>query len=278
MKETFRLELVSKMPATGATDQKSSVLVPPPLLFIHGACQAAWCWLGPFCDVFLEAGWPCHFFSLRSHGASGTGGKRLSTCTMGDYLRDVIRAANLVDSQIPPVVIGHSMGGRLAQMYAQNHPVSALVLMAPVPLNGLWRSTLRFARQHPWVYGKMLRQRSLQPIASDLEIVRKLFFHPEMDHPEATRYWEKLQDESFLAYLQLHQPLRPRSIGAPVLVLGAQSDWLIGDQDVLQTATTYRADCRRFSGLGHDMMLGPRAEDVASYICSWLRSQSLTRS
>src|SRR5512141_2985715 len=49
---------------------------PAPLLFVHGAWHAAWCWDEHFLDFFAGQGFAVHALSLQGHGAS-EGGERL---------------------------------------------------------------------------------------------------------------------------------------------------------------------------------------------------------
>ena len=49
----------------------------------------------------------------------------------------------------PPVLIGHSMGGMVAQKYLESHEAAGLVLMASVPPQGLWAAALGLAFQKP---------------------------------------------------------------------------------------------------------------------------------
>lgn len=80
---------------------------PTPLLFVHGASIAAWCWDEHFLDFFASRGYRAAALSLRGHGAS-TLSKPLNSCSLADYVDDV----NAVVGKLgfPPVLIGHSLG------------------------------------------------------------------------------------------------------------------------------------------------------------------------
>ncbi|HEX9180581.1 MAG TPA: alpha/beta fold hydrolase, partial [Burkholderiales bacterium] len=41
-----------------------------PLLFVHGAFSAAWCWAEHFLPYFADRGYDSYAVSLRGHGAS----------------------------------------------------------------------------------------------------------------------------------------------------------------------------------------------------------------
>jgi hypothetical protein len=92
----------------------SSDIHPAPLLFVHGGWHAAWCWDEHFLDFFADAGYRAIALSLRGHGSSPNA-RPLSQCSVADYVEDVCSVADGLPTS--PVLIGHSMGGFLVQMY-----------------------------------------------------------------------------------------------------------------------------------------------------------------
>ena len=60
---------------------------PVPLLFVHGAWHAAWCWDENFLDFFADKGYQALALSLRNHGNSYTKNRR--TCSVADWVSDV---------------------------------------------------------------------------------------------------------------------------------------------------------------------------------------------
>src|SRR5689334_22597448 len=58
---------------------------PVPLLFVHGAWHAAWCWDEHFLAFFADRGYRAVALSLRGHGGSPTS-KPLSRCSAADYV------------------------------------------------------------------------------------------------------------------------------------------------------------------------------------------------
>lgn len=101
----------------------------PPILLIHGAANSAWIWRD-WGQVLAGLGWPAYALALRGH----RGGRPvdLGEITMDSYREDVeLAAAHLPEA---PVVIGWSMGGLVALMYAATRPdPRALVVLAPSP-------------------------------------------------------------------------------------------------------------------------------------------------
>ena len=123
---------------------------PAPLLFVHGAWHAAWCWDEHFLDFFANEGFRAAAVSLRGHGAS-TSSKPFSSATFADHVDDVQSAVDTLGAE--PVLVGHSLGGLVVQKYLENHDAPAAVLMAPHPpqLNRRAIVALLAVRKHPWL-------------------------------------------------------------------------------------------------------------------------------
>ena len=100
----------------------------PPLLLIHGAFSHAG-HFGGWARFFAQAGFDCHVASLPGHAPSDPGA--LAALTMADYLAALQRACAQLTA--PPILIGHSMGGLLAQQLAATGPCAALGCVASAP-------------------------------------------------------------------------------------------------------------------------------------------------
>jgi pimeloyl-ACP methyl ester carboxylesterase len=246
---------------------------PAPLLFIHGAWHAAWCWDEHFLGFFADRGYRAVALSFRGHGDSPTD-KRLRDCSFADYLDDIASVARRLPS--PPVLIGHSMGGALVQKYLEVNDAPAAVLMASSPPQGYLRSGLRWLRRHPWHFTKLsITGRSL-PYVSTPELARKRFFSPNTPEELVVRYSSRLQEESARSgrdgLLTLPKPTKVR---APVLVLGAHHDGSVTPEEVRATARAYCTEPVFFGDMGHNMMLEPGWPAVAQRIDDWLVARGL---
>src|SRR6202043_817899 len=67
----------------------------------------------------------------------------VSGVSMTDYAADIARLCNELPE--PPVLLGHSMGGLVAQLAARRADIQALVLLAPSPPWGVAGSSLEEA-------------------------------------------------------------------------------------------------------------------------------------
>jgi pimeloyl-ACP methyl ester carboxylesterase len=247
---------------------------PVPLLFVHGAWHAAWCWEEHFLDFFAGLGYRAVALSLRGHGASSTQ-KPLRACTISDFVADVAEVADTLPT--PPVIIGHSLGGLIAQKYLESHPAPAGVLLGSVPPSGSLGSAARWLGRHPWHFAMIsLTGRSL-PYVSTPALARERFFSPDTPSGLVDEYAGRLQEASARAGFECLAlaRARPDRITTPLLVLGAEHDGATSRAEVLATARAYRTAAEFLEGVGHNVMLEPGWAGVARRIDRWLSERSL---
>ena len=248
---------------------------PVPLLFVHGAWHAAWCWDENFLDLFADRGYRAVALSLRGHGSSPAQ-KGLRRCSVADYVDDVAEAA----AQLPiqPVLVGHSVGGFVIQKYLEHHTAAGAILVASVPPTGVLRATLHIARHHPVPFVKVNASLRLAPLVATPELVRDLLFSASTPDKQVITYQQRVQDESYRAFLDLlaFNLVKTEQVNrVPMLVLGAENDTIISQRQVRRTAAVYGAEAEIFPNMGHDMMLEPGWQAVAERIDGWLTTRGL---
>jgi pimeloyl-ACP methyl ester carboxylesterase len=262
----MRLELITKQAISRAHTT--------PLLFVHGAWHAAWCWDEHFLDYFASQGYSSYALSLRGHGAS-EGRERLRWTSIADFVADVASVAAQLPT--PPAVIGHSMGGLVIQKYLETHPAPAAVLLASVPPAGALATTLRIARRHPLELVKANVQMSMYPIVGTVQLTREAFFSTNMPVNKVQGYFDKLQDEAYRAFLDMValNLARPQRVKTPLLVLGGARDTIFHPYEVEATARAYHTQAVIFPDMAHDMMLEAGWQAVADRIIAWLKEGKL---
>jgi pimeloyl-ACP methyl ester carboxylesterase len=247
---------------------------PAPLLFVHGAWHAAWCWDEHFLSFFADRGYRALALSFRGHGNSPTD-KPLRSCSVADYIADVSSVAAGLPT--PPVVIGHSMGGLIVQKYLEAHQAPAGVLLTSMPPQGNLGSALRWIRKRPSHFAKMAITGKALPYIGTPELARERFFSPHTPENDVVAYAARLQEDSARIGIDcalLRLP-RPKRVTTPLLVLGADEDGAHTREEVMDTARAYGTDAEFFPDMGHDMMLEPGWEDVAERIDAWLGTHGL---
>lgn len=246
---------------------------PVPLLFVHGAWHAAWCWDEHFLDFFAGRGYRALAVSLRGHGGSPAD-KKLKDLTFDDFVADITAAADALPTR--PVIVGHSMGGVLVQRYLETREAPAGVLMASMPPQGSLRSGLRWIRSHPWHFAKLTVTGKSLPYVSTPELARERFFSPGTPEDVVRRYAGRLQEESARMGLDgLVKRPHPARVRAPMLILGGTEDGAVTRDEVRATAVAYGTEAQFFPGMGHNLMLDTGWENVADRIDVWLGDRGL---
>ncbi|MBI3524519.1 MAG: alpha/beta hydrolase [Betaproteobacteria bacterium] len=261
------LEVLTKVP-----DGKNLVHETP-LLFIHGAYTAAWCWDEHFLSWFAAQGYFCYAASLSGHGASH-GRKQLDSFGIRDYVDDV--AAVIAALPAPPVLIGHSMGGFVVQKYLEQRQLPGAVLMCAVPPQGLMSSAFGLMFQKPGLLNDLNSLMDGGSVAP--ETLREALFAQPVSAADLQRYFHHAQAESHRAIwdmtlFNLPHPARVRN--TPLLVLGAELDHLIPPSLVEMTARSYGVEAEIFPGMGHGLMLERDWRNVAGRIHAWLVERGL---
>jgi len=245
-----------------------------PLLFIHGAWHGAWCWDEHFLPYFAACGFEVHALSLRGHGTSD-GRRMLPITRLADYVDDV--RVWLARFEVPPVLVGHSMGGLVIQhLLMRGLEVPGAVLLAPCPHFGTVGVAWRTLTRRPRTTLKIISGRGVHPLVTNPEPDGTTFFSPRLSHQQQQRYISRFVPESFPAvgvdmlFLDLPRPQPPTS---PLLVMGGQYDTLFPPGEIQRTAQAYGTRAVIVADLGHEMMLDPGWERVADYVAFWLQKR-----
>ncbi len=244
---------------------------PTPLLFVHGAYTGAWCWDEHFLPFFAAAGFSCYAISLTGHGRS-PGREYLDSLGIGHYVKDI--AEVIAALPVPPVVIGHSMGGMVAQKYLERAELPGMVLLSSVPPQGLWASAIGLAFKRPGL------MRDINSLLTGGRV--------GPDTLNETMFAEPLPDDKLREYARLMQPESHRAIWdmtlfdlpqigrmslPPMLVLGTEHDHLVPSTLVELTGRSYGVEAEILPGLGHGAMLEKGWQPVAQRILDWLLEQ-----
>jgi pimeloyl-ACP methyl ester carboxylesterase len=251
-----------------------NVTRPSPILFVHGAWHAAWCWEN-FLPYFSERGYAAYALSLRGHGGSAGRQKLRWLSAAHGYVEDIQQVVQTLPS--PPVIVAHSLGGYVLQKYLERHTAPAAVLMASVPPSGILGFGLRYAVRHPWQFLKAHLLLNPWYFVETPALAHELFFSEKTPGNELARHFSRLQPESFRAELDamaLSLP-RPGRVTTPILVLGAADDRAFTVAEQHATARAYHTEAHIFPGMPHDLMLGTGWQGVADQILAWLKTRGL---
>jgi alpha-beta hydrolase superfamily lysophospholipase len=222
-------------------------------------------------EWFAQRGWEVHALDLRGHGESPND-RSLRTTRIKHYVDDL---ASVVDSlESPPILVGHSMGGLVVQRYLEDATLPGAVLLAPDPVGGALGATLRTLRRHPIKFLKANLTWDLKPLIEDRKIAARLFLPADTSAEDIDWMWERLQGESYLAYLDMLLFMRPRPqlVNTPVSIVAGSGDRIFSLRELRKTARAYGVELQVVDDAAHDLMLGPRWEEAAQAVAASLEN------
>jgi pimeloyl-ACP methyl ester carboxylesterase len=165
----------------------------------------------------------------------------------------------------PPVLVGHSMGGRIVQDVTARYPAAGAVFVASVGPRHDLAFLGNLIRREPVMF-----LRNLLPSPPPPRPNPSYLFGDAMPDALARGHIARLQPESTLAALQIAGPHRFRRGEQPVLVLTGEQDRTLSIADSRRLARAYGVECHVLDGLGHELMLEQRWEEPLAVVERWL--------
>lgn len=233
----------------------------PALLLMHGAACGAWIWAEGFATHLARAGHPAYALAFSRTGSPG----------LADYAADARAAIAALNR--PVVLVGHSLGGLIAQRLLGEAAVRGAALLAPCPPEGLAWANWRLAMANPPLWRAVARMTEPPGSLPDRPDLRRALFSDALPDHLARRFMARLGGESRTALLeaQAPQPVPPAwSLGKPLLVLGARRDALVPPDTIVRTAAWHAAPFALLDGTGHMMMLDAGWEALAERLVAWV--------
>jgi pimeloyl-ACP methyl ester carboxylesterase len=242
------------------------------IVMVHGAFCGGWVF-DRFRQPFEAQSFPVLAPDLRGHGAEEPEGA-VAGVSMGDYAADIADLCGGLAE--PPVLLGHSMGGLVAQLAARRCEVRALVLLAPSPPWGVAAASLEEAATAfgvqmlgPFAAGALAPDRSLMrsysldrlPAAEQAAVVARLRPESAQAVRETLNWWL----DPFMA-----TSVGPGTIAAPSLVIAGQGDVVHSPATARATAERIGAAFRTAPGMSHWLVGEPGWEGVAKLVLDWL--------
>jgi len=240
----------------------------PPVLMIHGLMGGAWNF-EKFQSHFALHGFGSVAINLRGHFDSKPVSD-IGQISLRDYFEDAAAAARKLGN---PIVIGHSMGGLIAQKLAEAGLARAAVLLCSAPPRGINPTSLSLLPRQV----KHLPNLALsRPIVADRSDANAVMFNNIPESERETLFARLTPDsgrvgrEMTLGLIAVDE----RQVRCPIVSISGGRDRFLVARIGGQLAQKYNCELKHFERMGHFLVWEPGWEDVATYCVEWMKSKS----
>ena len=250
----------------------------PPILFIHGMWGSSVVWEN-YRARFESLGYQTSALTLRHHDVKfgDPAPEGLGTTSLADYVDDIMAAINEMSEA--PIIIGHSMGGLLAQITAaKTNKARAVIALAPAPPAGILAlklSTLKSFRRILFTWG-WWRKPNFPTLAE-----KKYSLLNNMSDEDAAQIYKHTQWESGRATFEIAMwtmdkckasRINYASVKCPVLIVSAAHDRVVPSSVCEKAAAKYggKADYIHLPDNAHWVLAEQGWEGIVDKCADWL--------
>jgi non-heme chloroperoxidase len=250
------------------------------IIMIHGMWGGGWYWEN-YKNYFEAKGYKCIVPTLRYHDINPKSAppKELGTTSILDYASDLEKLIKEIGGQ--PIIIGHSMGGLIAQILASRGLASAAVLLCPASPRGILALTPSVIKSFwsvlfRWAFWKTpMRQTFKEAVYSMLHLL------PLKQQKEV---YERFVYESGRAAFEIGfwlidskgaTQVNEKKVTSPMLVISGTDDRITPAAVVKEVHKKYKSisTYKEFSNHAHWIMSEPKWEEIAEFIHAWLNRE-----
>jgi non-heme chloroperoxidase len=257
------------------------------ILFIHGLWIHASSWQ-PWMDLFQEHGyetlnppWPGDSSTVEESRANPqTIANRGVTEVANSYAKVI---ASLPE---PPIVIGHSFGGLIAQVILGRGIAAAGIAIDPAPMKGVWQLPFSALKASLPVLGNPFNLK--KAVSLSFNQFRYGFANavPIEEAKELYNKWmipapcRPLFQAAFatIAGSETKVDITNKSRG-PLLITGGEKDHIappiLGTASQKKYNTSVITDFKLFEGRGHSLIVDHGWKEVAEYSLNWIHKHGL---
>lgn len=258
------------------------------VLFIHGLWIHASSW-EPWMKYFnqngyetMNPGWPGDSPTVaESRDSPQFIANRGVTQVADSYARVISSVSN------PPILIGHSFGGLIAQVLLSRGIAAAAVAIDPAPIKGVWQLPLSALRASFPVLGNPF---NLKKAVSLTFSQFRYGFANAVPEQEARELYDKWTIPApgrplFQAATATLNPSSETKVNTanttrgPLLITGGEKDHiappLLGKASQKKYKSPAITDFKLFEGRGHSLIVDHGWREVAEYSLAWLHKNGL---
>ncbi len=260
-----------------------------PVVFIHGLWLHATSW-GPWMDLFQGAGyepvapgWPNEPRTVAAARAQPDLVADIGIDEAAEHFTTVIRQL-----AAPPVLVGHSFGGLLAEKLLGEGVGAAAVAIDPAQIKGVLPLPLAQLRSG---LPALSNPANLHRAVSLTKKEFRFGFGNALSEEESDELYEswtipspaKPLFQAAVANFALHSPAAVETDNqdrGPLLLISGLEDHTVPDVVTRSTLKQYRkssavTELRQFEGRGHSLTVDHGWREVAEAVLGWLKDQGL---
>jgi pimeloyl-ACP methyl ester carboxylesterase len=260
-----------------------------PAVFIHGLWLHATSW-GPWLDLFRDAGydpiapgWPHEPASVQEARENPDAVANLGIDDVVDHYATIINALDA-----PPVIIGHSFGGLMAEKLLGQGLGAAAVAIDPAQIKGVL--PLPLAQLRAGLPG-LGNPTNLHKAVSLTQKEFRFGFGNALSEEESDALFEKWTIPSparplfqaAAANFALHSEAKvntDNNTRGPLLLISGLEDHTVPDVVTRSTLKQYRdstsvTELKQFEGRGHSLTVDNGWKEVANTVLDWLKTNGV---
>ena len=247
------------------------------IVMIHGMWGGGWQWKN-FKDFFEERGYQCIAPTLRHHDMDPKDNPNASLgCTsLLDYAQDLEKYIRDLDDK--PFLMGHSMGGLLAQILGSRGLGQGLILLTPASPSGINALKYSVIKSFWSVLTSWGFWRNPNRLPFDAAVYSMMHLLPE---DEQKSNYKRLVYESGRAAAEIGfwlfdfggaSKVDESKVTCPLLVVSGAQDRITPASVVRKVAKKYKSvsTYKEFENHAHWVIGEPGWEEIAEFVSYWL--------
>ncbi len=255
------------------------------IVFIHGLWIHSSSWQ-PWMDFFnrngyetLNPGWPGDAATVAGCRANPLAIANRGVTEIADSYAKIIAAM-----PAPPIVIGHSFGGLIAQIILGRGIAAAGIAIDPAPIKGVWQLPLSALRASLPVLGNPFNLKKAKSLTFDQFRYGFANAVPEQEARELYDRWTipapcrpLFQAATASLFGSGTKVNTTNATRGPLLITGGEKDNIappiLGKASLKKYNSSVVSEFKSFEGRGHSLILDHGWEEVAAFALLWLNNK-----